>query len=294
MAVDDPSPTAPAGAVAATPARGGSGMPAFRRRSALLAPVLCVPLLAAGAAPRAQGAPPPLTVFAAASLQDALRAIEPAWRAASPVGPPLRFSFAASSALARQIEQGAPADIFASADEPWMDYLEQRGLIAPGTRVSPLANALVLVAPADSAARPFPLDRNADLAALLGPNGRLATGDPAHVPVGRYAQAALEWMGQWRALSPRLARADNVRAALLLVERGEAPLGIVYATDARASRGVEVLGAFPAESHPPVTYPFALTRRAEADARARALLAFLAGPGADETWRRFGFSRAGQ
>ena len=273
-------------------------MPVPRRRSALLAAALCAPLLAPAAAAGAQEAPAPLTVFAAASLQDALRAIEPAWRAASPANPPLRFSFAASSALARQIEQGAPADLFASADEPWMDYLQQRGLVAPETRVSPLANALVLVAPADSAARPLALDRGADLAALLGPNGRLATGDPAHVPAGRYAQAALEWMGQWRALAPRLARADNVRSALLLVERGEAPLGIVYATDARASPGVRVLGTFPAESHPPVTYPFAATRRAAGeDARtraARALLAFLAGPDTEEVWRRFGFSRAGQ
>ena len=269
-----------------------------RRRRLLLASVLCVSLLAPAAVLRAQEAPP-LTVFAAASLQDALRAVEPAWRAASPGNPPLRFSFAASSALARQIEQGAPADLFASADEPWMDYLQGRNLIAPETRVSPLANALVLVAPADSAARPLALDRGTDLSALLGPNGRLATGDPAHVPVGRYAQAALEWMGQWRALSPRLARADNVRSALLLVERGEAPLGIVYATDARASPGVRVLGTFPAESHPPVTYPFAVTRRAaggdaRAGAAARALLAFLAGPDTEEVWRRFGFSRAGQ
>jgi molybdate transport system substrate-binding protein len=164
----------------------------------------------------------------------------------------------------------------------------------PETRASPLANALVLVAPVNAAVQPLALDRGADLAALLGPNGRLATGDPAHVPVGRYAQAALEWMGQWQALSPRLARADNARAALLLVERGEAPLGIVYATDARASQGVKVVGTFPVGSHPPVTYPFAVTRRAEADTRARALLDFLTGPDTEATWQRFGFSRAGQ
>lgn len=265
----------------------------MRRRLLLLAAVSCAPVLAPAAAIRAQE-PAPLTVFAAASLQDALRAIEPGWRAASPGNPPLRFSFAASSALARQIEQGAPADLFASADEPWMDYLQERGLIAPDTRASPLANALVLVAPANSPVRPFALGRGTDLSALLGPNGRLATGDPAHVPAGRYAQAALEWMGQWGTLSPRLARADNVRAALLLVERGEAPLGVVYATDAQAGRGVKAIGTFPPESHPPVTYPFALTRRAAADPRARALLAFLAGPATAETWNRFGFSRAGQ
>lgn len=242
---------------------------------------------------RAQEAPP-LTVFAAASLQDALRAIEPAWRAAAPGNPPLRFSFAASSALARQIEQGAPADLFMSADEPWMDYLAERNLIVPATRASPLGNALVLVAPADSPLREMALGRATDLAALLAPpgamQGRLATGDPAHVPVGRYAQQALEWMGQWTAIAPRLARADNVRAALLLVERGEAPLGIVYATDAKASQGVRVIGTFPGESHPPVTYPFAATRRAEANPQAQAALAFLAGPATAATWQRFGFS----
>ena len=120
----------------------------------------------------------------------------------------------------------------------------------------------------------------------------IATGDPAHVPVGRYAQAALEWLGQWQALAPRLARADNARAALLLVERGEAPLGIVYATDAAISPGVRAVATFPAESHPPITYPVAVTRRAEGNAAARDLLAFVTGPEAAETWRRFGFSLA--
>lgn len=250
-------------------------------------PLLAAALLAPAAA-RAQD-DTPLTIFAAASLQDALRVLEPAWRAAAPGNPPLRLSFAASSALARQIEQGAPADLFLSADEPWMDYLAARSLIVPATRISPLGNALVLVAPADSPLRELALGRGTDLAALLGP-GRLATGDPAHVPVGRYAQAALEWLGQWPAINPRLARADNVRAALLLVERGEAPLGIVYATDARASPGVKVIGTFPAESHPPVRYPFAVTRRAAANPQARPALAFLAGPAAAAQWQRFGFT----
>jgi molybdate transport system substrate-binding protein len=257
------------------------------RRRSILSAALALPALRPA---RAQEGTP-LTVFAAASLQDALRALEPAWRAVSGHAP-LRLSFAASSALARQIEQGAPAELFMSADEAWMDYLAQRRLILPETRVSPLGNALVLVAPAGAAPRPVALGRGTDLAALLGPQGRLATGDPAHVPAGRYARAALEWMGQWQALAPRLARADNVRSALLLVERGEAPLGIVYLTDARASAGVRVIGTFPVESHPPVTYPFALTRRAAGNAPARALLGFLAGPDAVGTWRRFGFSTA--
>lgn len=241
------------------------------------------------AAVPAAGAQEAATVFAAASLTDALRALGQDWTARGHPAP--RFSFAASSALARQIEQGAPADLFMSADEPWMDYIQQRGLIVNATRISPIGNALVLVTPAN-ATRTVTLERGTDLLALLGPNGRIATGDPAHVPVGRYAQAALTWMGQWDALAPRLARADNVRAALLLVERGEAPFGIVYATDAAASRGVRVAGTFPAGSHAPITYPFALTRRAEGNTGARALLAFLTGPEAMPTWRRFGFALA--
>jgi molybdate transport system substrate-binding protein len=256
------------------------------RRSSFLAALAAI-ALACGtpALARAQE----VTVFAAASLTDAMRALGTAWQAKGNPAP--RFSFAASSALARQIEQGAPADLFMSADEPWMDYVQQRNLIVNDTRVSPIGNALVLVAPAN-AASPVTLARGTDLLALLGPQGRIATGDPAHVPVGRYAQAALTWMGQWDAVAPRLARADNVRAALLLVERGEAPYGIVYATDAAASPGVRVVGTFPAESHTPVTYPFALARRAEGNAQARALLAFLSGPEARPVWQRFGFALA--
>lgn len=244
-------------------------------------------LTAAAAMALAAAAPGGTMVFAAASLTDALRDLARQWAGRGHATP--RISFAASSALARQIEQGAPADIFASADEAWADYLQARDLLVAASRSSPIGNALVLVAPAD-AARPVTIARGHSLLALLGPRGRIATGDPAHVPAGRYARAALEWLGQWEALSPRLARADNVRSALLLVERGEAPLGIVYATDAAISAGVRVVGTFPAESHPPITYPFALTRRAAADRGAAALLAFLAGPEAAPTWRRFGFT----
>jgi molybdate transport system substrate-binding protein len=256
----------------------------MRRR---LLPSLAL-LLAAPALGRAQDVP--LTVFAAASLQDGLKALEPAWRAAAPGNPPLRLAFAASSALARQLEQGAPADLFMSADEPWMDWAQQRNLIVPETRISPLGNALVLVAPADTPLPPMTLARDINLAALLGAGGRLAVGDPAHVPAGIYARQALTWMGQWAALGPRLARAESVRAGLLLVERGEAPLGIVYATDALASRRVKLLGRFPAESHTPVTYPCAVTRRAADNPRARALLGFLSGPAAAPTWRELGFT----
>ncbi|MCZ8150512.1 MAG: molybdate ABC transporter substrate-binding protein [Roseomonas sp.] len=230
----------------------------------------------------------PVTVFAAASLTDALRALGQDWAARGNTAP--RFSFAASSALARQIGQGAPADLFLSADEAWMDYLSDRNLIEGDTRHSPIGNALVLIAPSDRA-RQVALGRGVDLLALAE-GGRIAVGDPAHVPAGRYAQAALEWLGQWQAAAPRLARAENVRAALLLVERGEAPLGIVYATDAAASRGVAVIGTFPAESHRPITYPFAVTRRVAANRDARALHAFLTGPAAAVTWQRFGFTLA--
>jgi molybdate transport system substrate-binding protein len=256
------------------------------RRPLVVALATC---LALGIAPLAyaQAAEAP-TVFAAASLTDAMKALGEQWR--SQGHPVPRFSFAASSALARQIEQGAPADIFASADEPWMDYVQQRQLIVDATRLSPLANSLVLIAPTSAPERPITLNRRTDLAALLGADGRIATGDPAHVPVGKYAEAALGWMGQWDTLSPRLARADNVRSALLLVERGEAPLGIVYATDAAASSGVRVVATFPAESHPPVTYPFALTRRAAENAEARAFFAFMSSPAAADTYRRFGFA----
>lgn len=255
--------------------------PMRRRRLASLAVALSIG--------RAAHAQLPVTVFAAASLTDALRELGQHWQARGHAAP--RFSFAASSALARQIEQGAPADLFISADEAWMDYAQQRGLIVDATRRSVLGNAVVLVAPS-AAARPVEITRGTDLAALLGPQGRIATGDPAHVPIGRYAQAALTWMGQWDVLAPRLARAQSAPGALLLVSRGEARLGIVYATDAATMAGVRVIGTFPAESHPPVSYPFALTQRAANNAEAHALLAFLTGAEAMPTWRRFGFGVA--
>lgn len=256
-------------------------------RRALLAALIAAPALGTA---RAQSAAAPLTVFAAASLAEALRDLAGQWAARGHPAP--RLSLAASSALARQIEQGAPADLFLSADETWMDHLQRCGLIVDASRLSPIGNRLVLVAPAGRAPA-VDLRRGTDLAALLGRGGRLAVGDPAHVPAGRYAQAALQWLGQWATLAPRLARAENVRAALLLVERGEAALGIVYATDAVASRGVQVVGSFPAGSHEPVTYPFAVTRRAQDNAQARALHAFLAGAAAHAVWQRHGFSPQG-
>jgi molybdate transport system substrate-binding protein len=249
----------------------------------LLAPMaVCAALLAATPA-RAET----VTVFAAASLTDALTAIAGAYEAET--GDTVRLSFAASSTLARQIEAGAPAQIYASANERWMDHLEAAGLIEPASRVSPIANALVLVAPADEAPPPVTVDAAFDLAALLGPDGRLAVGDPAHVPAGLYARQALEHLGLWDDVAPRLAAAADVRAALALVDRGEAPLGIVYATDAAIADGVAVIGTFPADSHAPITYPFALVA-GEATPAARAFFDHLTGPEAAATLAAAGFT----
>jgi molybdate transport system substrate-binding protein len=221
-----------------------------------------------------------LTVFAAASLTNALQEVT-AGRS------DIRFSFAASSTLARQIEQGARADLFLSADEEWMDYLAKRDLIAADTRTASLSNTLVLVAPVERAA-PVTLAPGLDLAALLGPGGRLVTGDPAHVPVGRYARQALERLGLWAVAEPRLARSENVRAALVLVERGEAPFGIVYGTDAALAPKVRVVATFPADSHAPISYPMAVVK-ARDSAAARELLARLTGPEARAIYQRMGF-----
>jgi len=226
-----------------------------------------------------------VTVFAAVSLQTALEAIARRWRERSGRG--VRFSFASSSALARQIEQGAPAAIFASADEQWMDHLQGRGLIVPATRVSLLGNRLVLVVPAARAAS-VDLRPGFNLAALLGADGRWVTGDPSHVPVGRYAQQALTTLGVWPFAQTRLVRAENVRAALALVERGEALAGIVYATDAAASTRVHVAGTFAADSHAPISYPFAVVTRNDS-AAAREFLQFLGSAEAREAWRSHGF-----
>jgi molybdate transport system substrate-binding protein len=221
--------------------------------------LLLVVLLLAAAPAHAQQRGP--TVLAAASLQEAMTAAASAWRARGHPRPIL--SFAASSALARQIEAGAPADLFVSADEEWMDYVADKGRLRPRTRTSFLTNRLVLVAPAASTAR-LSIGRNFPLARALG-SGRLAMADPDSVPAGRYGRAALTSLGVWSAVEGRLARRENVRAALALVERGEAPFGIVYATDARAPSRVRVVGTFPASSHPPITYPVAVLRASTND-----------------------------
>jgi molybdate transport system substrate-binding protein len=227
-----------------------------------------------------------LTVFAAASLTDAMKDVAAAWERQGHAA--LRLSFGASSTLARQIEQGAPANLFASADEQWMDYLASRDLIVPGTRRDLLANRLVLIVPAGRA-RQLAIGPGFELAALLGGDGRLATGDPAHVPAGIYARQALQKLGVWDVARPRLAPTADVRGALLLVERGEAPVGIVYATDAAISRGVTIAGVFPDDSHDPIAYPFAVTRPGDTP-EARALLGFLAGPDARAIFASRGFT----
>ncbi|MBV9655452.1 MAG: molybdate ABC transporter substrate-binding protein [Acetobacteraceae bacterium] len=196
-----------------------------------------------------------LTVLAAASLTEALGEVASAWSKGGHPTP--RLSFASSSTLARQIEQGAPANVFASADEQWMDYLDTRHLLAAGTRRDLLSNQLVLVVPAGHPEH-VQIGPGFDLLALLGPKGRLAMGDPAHVPAGLYGREALTKLGLWDKVADRIAPANDVRSALLLVERGEAPAGIVYATDAAATKGVAVAGVFPADSHAPITYPFAI------------------------------------
>jgi molybdate transport system substrate-binding protein len=226
-----------------------------------------------------------LTVFAAASLTDAMKDISVQWAQAG--HPPLRMSFGSSSTLARQIEQGAPANLFASADEKWMDYLADRKLIVPDTRKDLLGNDLVLVVPADKPQH-VTLGPGFNLAGMLGPNGRVATGDPAHVPVGIYAEQALKKLGIWDAVSPHLARADDVRSALLLVERGEAPAGIVYATDAAASKAVMVAGTFPTNSHDAISYPFAVIKAGDTP-ESRALMTYLAGPEARAIFVKRGF-----
>ncbi|MBS0560544.1 MAG: molybdate ABC transporter substrate-binding protein [Proteobacteria bacterium] len=257
----------------------------MRRRllSLLLALLLLAAPAIAPAAARAQPAGP--TVFAAASLTDAMKDIAALWQKAGHPAPVM--SFGASSTLARQIEQGAPVNLFASADLKWMDYLAKKGLIAEATRVDLLSNALVLVAPAGQPQH-VAIGPDTDFAALLGASGRIATGDPAHVPVGLYARQALTRLGQWDRLQSRIAATDDVRAALLLVERGEVPLGIVYATDAAVSPNVMVAGVFPPSSHDPVVYPFALTKAGDTP-EARAFLAFLKGPEARAVFGKRGF-----
>jgi molybdate transport system substrate-binding protein len=226
---------------------------------------------------------PAIVVFAAASLTNVLQDLGDAFTKASSV--PVKFSFAASSALARQIESGAPADVFFSADKDWMEYLQERNLIARETRHDVLGNRLVLIAPADSAIK-LKIGPGFKLAAALG-TGRLAAGDPDAVPAGRYMLAALMKFGVWNDVSDRIIRADSVRSAMMFVDRGEAPLGVVYETDALMDKKVRVVDVFPEDSHAPIVYPIALSKVAKAGAAQ--FVAYVRGPAGDIAFKTYGF-----
>ena len=239
------------------------------------------PVPPAFAAPEAQT----VTVFAAASTTDVVTEIGRLFENQK-MGT-VTTSFASSSTLAKQIEYGAPADIFISADQKWMDYLDTKKRIDPTTRVDLLGNQIVLITPAGSPLTSVALVPGVDLAGLLKQD-HLAMGDPGHVPAGRYGRAALEYLGAWQGIETAIAGAASVRAALALVERGEAPLGVVYATDAAISSKVKIVGRFPPESHPPITYPVAIVSGRATEA-AKRFIAFLKSDQARALFERAGF-----
>lgn len=263
----------------------------FMPRFFVLTALVCAPLFAHAQDAKPAGAPPvavqdkTLTVFAAASMKNALDDVDAAYTAK--YGTKIVVSYAASSALAKQLEQGAPADIFISADTDWMDYSAGKKTISDPSRVNLLGNKIVLIAPKDSKIESVTIGPGFDLAKLAG-DGRIATGDVKAVPVGKYAKAALEKLGAWPAAEPKFAMAESVRAALALVSRGEAALGIVYETDAKVDSGVKVVGAFPADSHPAIIYPVAATTNAKADANG--YLAFLRSAAAKAIFEKYGFT----
>jgi len=226
-----------------------------------------------------------VVVFAAASLKEALDAAAAGWQKDS--GKHATISYAASSALARQIEAGAPADVFISADLDWMDYLDQRNLLKSGSRRDLLGNSLVLIAPADSTAR-LDIAPGFPLATLLN-GGKLAMADPNAVPAGKYGKAALTRLGVWDQVSASVASAENVRAALLLVARGEAPFGIVYKTDAAVEPKVKIVATFPPDTVPPITYPLTITASSK-NPDAAPFVAYLNGPAAHAVFEKYGFT----
>jgi molybdate transport system substrate-binding protein len=235
---------------------------------------------------RAQAEERKVVVFAAASLKNVLDELSAQWQRETK-GAEVAVSYAASSALAKQIEQGGPADLFVSADLEWMEYLAQRDLIQPATRQILAGNTLVLIAPKDSSVA-LEVEPNFPLLSALGADGRLAVAAP-EVPAGKYARAALGALGVLPSVESRFASAENVRAALMLVARGEAPLGIVYRTDAAAEPAVRVVGTFPESTHPAIVYPAALTR-ASTSADAKALLAYLSSAAARARFEKLGFT----
>jgi molybdate transport system substrate-binding protein len=244
---------------------------------------LALALLVLGTAQAADSGKPELLAFAASSLTNVLEDIGSAYT--KETGQAIKFSFGSSATIARQIEGGARADIFFSADIEWMDYLEARNLIDSKSRRNVVSNRLALIAPADSKLE-LKIVPGFALGAALG-SGRLATGDPDYVPVGRYAKSALTTLGVWNEVAYRVVRADNVRSALMFVARGEAPLGIVYETDARTDKRVRIVDLFPVSSHLPITYPAAAT--AGAKPGAQSFVEFLRGPAAREIFVHHGF-----
>jgi molybdate transport system substrate-binding protein len=252
-----------------------------RISAAFTAAILVIIVAAQPAAAQQQS----ILIFAAASMKNALDDVNAAFTKGG--GDKAVASYAASSALMKQIEQGAPADVFLSADIDWMDYGAKHGLIKSDTRFDLLGNRLVLIAPKDSAIGTVNIGPGFDLAALAG-SGRIAIGDVRAVPAGLYARAALEKLGSWAAVEPKLAMAESVRAALVLVSRGEAPLGIVYETDAKIEPAVKIVGVFPEDSHPPIVYPVALTVTAKPEAVP--YLAFLRAQQAKTIFERYGFN----
>src|SRR5277367_1674903 len=230
-----------------------------------------------------------VVVFAAASLKDSLDAINADWQKAA--GKHATISYAASSALAKQIEAAAPADVFISADLDWMDYLDKKNLIAPGTSHNLLGNSLVLIAPADGSPAAVDIVPGFPLAKMLN-GGKLAMADPNAVPAGKYGKAALTKLGVWDAVSGSVAAAENVRACLLLVARGEAPYGIVYKTDAAIEPKVKIVGTFPADSIPPIIYPIAQTVSSK-NPDAAAFIAYLSGRDASKQFDHYGFTVLG-
>jgi molybdate transport system substrate-binding protein len=255
------------------------------RRAWLALPVAAILTWAGGTSPSvAQGRD--VLVFAAASMKNALDEIAAQWQRET--GKKVAISYAASNTLIKQIELGAPADIFISADTDWMDYGQQKGLIKPDTRLNLLGNRLVLIAPKDSSVT-ADIRPGFDLAALLK-GGRLAMANVDAVPAGKYGKASLENLGAWNGVKDKIAQADSVRSALLLVSREEAPLGIVYQTDAASDPSVRIVGTFPADSHPPIIYPIALTKDSTS-ADARAFLNYVeTSPAADRAFARQGFT----
>jgi molybdate transport system substrate-binding protein len=258
----------------------------MNRRGLILGLMLAVGLPATAPSTAQAQDQAPLVVFAAASLKNALDSASASYTAAS--GVKVSISYAGSPALAKQIEQAAPADIFVSADLDWMDYLAGKDLILAGTRTSLLANRLVLIAPASSSVM-LNIREGFALAQALG-DGRLATADVSSVPAGKYAKAALSALKVWDAVEPKLAQMENVRAALALVAQGEAPLGVVYASDAAAEPKVKIIGEFPQSSHPPIIYPAAVLKSSAKPDAARAFIAYLRSPEGRPAFLKQGFT----